>query len=303
MLVPQRNYQSPAYRYGFQGQEKDDEIKGFGNSLNYKFRMHDPRVGRFFAVDPLINSYPFYSPYQFSGNRVLDKVELEGLEVGTPPLLRPWMSGLSGEMTISLPRIVLPRIPVMPRIPPIALPYSPEHNIPQPITPTLPNLRAEDFDWEGIDMGDTSTWPDVPPLEGQGELTEVEPQRQKAIKLGQKRLKDEKGRIYRPHKPDKDHPKGHWDIKDPGKFGQWRNYTPKGIEIPKGFRWGIDWEVPTVDLLNIQEKKLTNALNTMQKTSNKSLKNMIKYYKFKKKVKKYKQDLKKYKKAISKLTI
>lgn len=41
------------YRYAFQGQERDDEIKGRGNSYNYTYRMHDPRIGRFFAVDPL----------------------------------------------------------------------------------------------------------------------------------------------------------------------------------------------------------------------------------------------------------
>lgn len=46
--------------------------------------MHDPRVGRFFAVDPLAPKYPFYSPYQFSGNRVIDMVELEGLEPDRP---------------------------------------------------------------------------------------------------------------------------------------------------------------------------------------------------------------------------
>ena len=80
MLVPNRHGSSNSYRYGFQGQEKDDEIKGEGNSLNYTFRMHDPRVGRFFAVDPLFRKYPWYSPYQFSGNRVIDMVELEGLE-------------------------------------------------------------------------------------------------------------------------------------------------------------------------------------------------------------------------------
>jgi RHS repeat-associated protein len=80
MLVPNRHGSSTAYRYGFQGQEKDDELKGEGNSLNYTFRMHDPRVGRFFATDPMFREYPFYSPYQFSGNRVIDMVELEGLE-------------------------------------------------------------------------------------------------------------------------------------------------------------------------------------------------------------------------------
>jgi RHS repeat-associated protein len=80
MLVPNRHGSSTAYRYGFQGQEKDDELKGEGNSLNYTYRMHDPRVGRFFAVDPLEKSYPWNSPYAFSENRVIDAVELEGLE-------------------------------------------------------------------------------------------------------------------------------------------------------------------------------------------------------------------------------
>ncbi|MFB9108515.1 thrombospondin type 3 repeat-containing protein [Flavobacterium gyeonganense] len=80
-LVPTRHGSSDSYRYGFQGQEKDDEIKGGeGNSLNYTFRMHDPRVGRFFAVDPLAQKYSWNSPYAFSENRVIDGVELEGLE-------------------------------------------------------------------------------------------------------------------------------------------------------------------------------------------------------------------------------
>lgn len=56
-----------------------------GNSLNYTFRMHDPRVGRFFATDPLENKYPFFSPYQFSANTPLMAVELEGLESSNDP--------------------------------------------------------------------------------------------------------------------------------------------------------------------------------------------------------------------------
>src|SRR5690606_32514765 len=41
-----------------------------------------PRVGRFFAVDPLAKEYPWYTPYQFSGNKVIALNELEGLEEG-----------------------------------------------------------------------------------------------------------------------------------------------------------------------------------------------------------------------------
>jgi RHS repeat-associated protein len=78
-----RTISTEEYRFGFQGQEKDDEVKGEGNSLNYRFRMHDPRVGRFFAVDPLSVSYPYFSTYTFSGNRVIDATEIEGLEYMT----------------------------------------------------------------------------------------------------------------------------------------------------------------------------------------------------------------------------
>lgn len=42
--------------------------------------MHDPRVGRFFATDPLFKEYPWNSSYAFSENIVINAVELEGLE-------------------------------------------------------------------------------------------------------------------------------------------------------------------------------------------------------------------------------
>ena len=79
MVLENRNGSSN-YRFGFQGQEKDDEVKGSNNSINYKYRVHDPRLGRFFAVDPLSAKYPHYSSYQFSGNKTTAYVELEGLE-------------------------------------------------------------------------------------------------------------------------------------------------------------------------------------------------------------------------------
>jgi RHS repeat-associated protein len=81
MQLPERHESvGDSYRYGFQNQEVDSEVKGEGNSVNYKYRMHDPRLGRFFAVDPLADKYPHNSPYAFSENRVIASVELEGLE-------------------------------------------------------------------------------------------------------------------------------------------------------------------------------------------------------------------------------
>ncbi|QTY27320.1 RHS repeat domain-containing protein [Flavobacterium sp. CS20] len=104
MLLPGRHGAVDSYRYGFQGQEKDDEIKGEGNSLNYKYRMHDPRLGRFFAIDPLAKQYPFYSPYQFSGNKVIQFKELEGAEELIASVDKgetfPSISNLSGEKLV-----------------------------------------------------------------------------------------------------------------------------------------------------------------------------------------------------------
>jgi RHS repeat-associated protein len=81
MLMPNRHGdggESPMY--GFQGQENDDEIRGKGNSVNYKYRMADVRIGRFFATDPLEKTYVWNSPYAFSENSTIAYVELEGLE-------------------------------------------------------------------------------------------------------------------------------------------------------------------------------------------------------------------------------
>jgi RHS repeat-associated protein len=80
-LLPGRNYSSGSYRFGFQGQEKDNEIYGVeGTALSFTYRVHDTRVGRFLSIDPLASKYPHNSPYAFSENRVIDAVELEGLE-------------------------------------------------------------------------------------------------------------------------------------------------------------------------------------------------------------------------------
>jgi RHS repeat-associated protein len=66
--------------FSFNGQEKDDQLKGEGNQLDFKFRSYDSRLGRFMSVDPLFRSYPWNSPYAFSMNRVIDGIDLEGLE-------------------------------------------------------------------------------------------------------------------------------------------------------------------------------------------------------------------------------
>lgn len=63
------------YKYKFQGQEYEDT--GF---YSFKWRNYDPVIGRFFNVDKLSEKYAYQSHYNFSENRVVNSVELEGLE-------------------------------------------------------------------------------------------------------------------------------------------------------------------------------------------------------------------------------
>jgi RHS repeat-associated protein len=71
-MHPQNLIKNPFIPYSFQGQEHDNEVKGEGNSVNYNYRMCDPRVGRFFAVDPLASIYSYNSPYAFSENVIIN---------------------------------------------------------------------------------------------------------------------------------------------------------------------------------------------------------------------------------------
>jgi len=80
--MPERSYTATTegYRFAFQGQEGDDEVSGQGNSYAFKYRIHDPRLGRFLSVDPLGSSYPWNSTYAFAENSPIAYIDLEGLE-------------------------------------------------------------------------------------------------------------------------------------------------------------------------------------------------------------------------------
>jgi len=83
--IPGRSMEGDGYRFGFNGKEMDDEVSGNGNQYDYGFRIYNPRLGRFLSVDPLTRSYPWYTPYQFAGNKPIWKVDIDGLEEGTIP--------------------------------------------------------------------------------------------------------------------------------------------------------------------------------------------------------------------------
>ncbi|WP_158267056.1 RHS repeat-associated core domain-containing protein [Chitinophaga niastensis] len=75
-----RGFGAAGYRYGFNGKENDNEIKGDGNQQDYGLRVYDPRIGKFLSVDPLYKSYPWNSTYAYAENRVLNGVDIDGGE-------------------------------------------------------------------------------------------------------------------------------------------------------------------------------------------------------------------------------
>jgi RHS repeat-associated protein len=82
MQMPGRKFSSLSskYRYGFNGKENDNEVKGEGNQQDYGNRIYDPRLGRFLSVDPLTKKFPNLTPYQYAGNKPIWCVDLDGLE-------------------------------------------------------------------------------------------------------------------------------------------------------------------------------------------------------------------------------
>lgn len=67
-----------AYRYGFNGKEKDDEIKGGGNSVDFGERMYDPRLGRWLTVDKYEAATAGITPYRFGLNNPIKYSDSEG---------------------------------------------------------------------------------------------------------------------------------------------------------------------------------------------------------------------------------
>jgi RHS repeat-associated protein len=78
----------------FSGKELHEDF-GF-NLLSYKFRFHDPALGRFVSIDPLAEEYSHNSTFAFAENKLGLGMEYEGLEmVGfpifgeLPPIIEP----------------------------------------------------------------------------------------------------------------------------------------------------------------------------------------------------------------------
>jgi RHS repeat-associated protein len=63
---------------GLMGKEKDNEVKGEGNSYDFGARNYDPRIARFITLDPKMSEYSSMSPYCFAANNPIKLVDVNG---------------------------------------------------------------------------------------------------------------------------------------------------------------------------------------------------------------------------------
>jgi RHS repeat-associated protein len=81
MGMPGRKFTAGSvYRYGFNGKESDNEVKGEGNQLYFGHRIYDPRMGRFLGIDPkadIGHNIPL-SPYSAMGNNPILNIDPDG---------------------------------------------------------------------------------------------------------------------------------------------------------------------------------------------------------------------------------
>ena len=78
VLLPERAVNAGDFRYGFQAQERDDEVKGEGNSIDFRNRMYSPRLGKLFSLDVFASKYPAISAYAFVTNNPNSNIEMGG---------------------------------------------------------------------------------------------------------------------------------------------------------------------------------------------------------------------------------
>jgi RHS repeat-associated protein len=76
--IASRSFSLEQYRYGFNGQEGDDEIYGDKKCSSYEFRNYDSRIGRWWSIDKKSTKYLNLSPYSFTNNNPIINKEING---------------------------------------------------------------------------------------------------------------------------------------------------------------------------------------------------------------------------------
>ena len=85
MVMPGRSWQAATatgYGFGFNGKLNDDDVRGSYQTLEFGGRgIYNPRISRFFSIDPIFEKYPWQSSYIFANNRPIQFIDYEGLGV------------------------------------------------------------------------------------------------------------------------------------------------------------------------------------------------------------------------------
>jgi RHS repeat-associated protein len=76
--------QSDKYEFGYNGMRKDNDVSGEGNAYTTEFRQYDSRLGRWLSLDPLMDQFPWMSPFVGFDNNPILYIDPYGLESTNP---------------------------------------------------------------------------------------------------------------------------------------------------------------------------------------------------------------------------
>jgi len=78
MAMVGRKFNTPAYRFGFNGKEKDEEFTNSASHYDFGARIYDSRLGRFLSIDPKYRLYTFMSSYCYAANNPIIFIDDNG---------------------------------------------------------------------------------------------------------------------------------------------------------------------------------------------------------------------------------
>jgi len=78
MQMQERSSPDRDYRFGFNGQEKEDEIYGEGNAYDFGARIYDGRLGKFLSLDSYSAKFVSESNYIYAGNNPVIYIDING---------------------------------------------------------------------------------------------------------------------------------------------------------------------------------------------------------------------------------
>ena len=78
--APNANRSVSAFDNTFKNNAVGYNVSTWSNVLNQPQVIYNPSLGKFLSADPLFQSYPWYTPYQFSGNQPIRAIDLDGMD-------------------------------------------------------------------------------------------------------------------------------------------------------------------------------------------------------------------------------